>query len=58
MTTITLGGNTFDLVALRPSSGPSDIAFSMFDAVAAPESPFWPSGVQTQTWLGGDRLSP
>lgn len=52
--TITLGGNTYNLIALPPSPGFSDIGVSMMDAVAVVSSPFVPSQVQAQVWPGAD----
>lgn len=53
MATITLGPNTYTLVAL-PSLGFSELTISFFDAVAVVGSPYVPSQAQTQTWPGAD----
>lgn len=54
MTSITLGGNTYNLIPLPACKGPSDISLGMSDGVAAVPSPFVPSQMQTQAWAGAD----
>jgi hypothetical protein len=54
MSTITLGSNTYTLVALPSYPGFADITPSMTDSVAVVPSPYVPSQVQTQKWPGAD----
>jgi len=54
MTSITLGGNTYNLIPLPTCKGPSDISLGMSDGVAVVPSPFVPSQMQTQAWAGAD----
>jgi hypothetical protein len=54
MTTITINGNSYNLVTMPSSPGFTDIAVDMIDTVATVVSPFVPSQVQTQQWPGGD----
>ena len=57
MATITLGGNTYNLIALPTNVGFSDITVTMEDSVAVVESPYVPSQAQTQIWPGADAWS-
>jgi hypothetical protein len=53
MTTITINGQSYNLVTMPSSPGPSEIELGMSDAVSVFSSPF--TGVQqTQQWPGGD----
>jgi hypothetical protein len=53
MTSITIGGNTYNLVTLPAKPGPADVEIGMNDAVAVVTSPFTRQE-QTQQWPGGD----
>ncbi len=55
MSTITLSGNTYNLVTLPSSPGLSEVSFGMEDAIAIIESPYVPSQIQAQQWPGADR---
>lgn len=55
MATITLGGNTYTLIALPSSPAPAAISVTMTDTVAVVESPFVPAQTQTQIWPAADR---
>jgi hypothetical protein len=54
MSTITLGGNTYNLIVPPASPGFSDVGVSLMDAVAVVSSPYTPSQSQTQQWPGAD----
>jgi hypothetical protein len=56
-TTITLGTNTYTLVALPTSPGLSQLDLTMTDSVAVVSSPFVPGQTQTQAWPGADAWS-
>lgn len=53
MTSITIDGNTYNLVSTPSSPGPSDIELGMNDSVSVVTSPFT-RVEQTQPWSGGD----
>lgn len=53
MQTITIGSNTYNLVALPASPGAAQIEIAMNDAVSVVASPFTRQ-TQTQQWPGGD----
>jgi hypothetical protein len=53
--TITLGDNTYTLIALPAHPAPAAISVTMTDAVAVVESPYVPSQNQTQIWPAADR---
>jgi hypothetical protein len=53
MQSITVGGNTYNLVAMPATPGPAEIEIAMNDAVAVVTSPFTRQE-QTQTFPGGD----
>jgi hypothetical protein len=54
MATITLGGNTYNLITLPSWPGFNDVTVSMTDAVAVVKSPYNPGQSQTQAWPGAD----
>src|SRR5277367_3693081 len=54
MTTITVGGKTFTLVAMPSSPGFSDIDMTMGDSVSVVQSIYVPGQSQTQEWPGAD----
>ncbi|MDE2099251.1 MAG: hypothetical protein KGL39_18500 [Patescibacteria group bacterium] len=54
MTTITINGVTYNLVALPTSIAPVELTFGMTDAVAMVPSPYVPGQFQTQAWPGAD----
>lgn len=53
MQTITIDGNSYNLVSMPATPGPADIEIAMNDAVAVVTSPFTRQE-QTQTYPGGD----
>jgi len=53
MTTITIGSNTYNLVAMPTAPAPSDIELGFNDATAVNPSPFTRQE-QVQQWPGGD----
>lgn len=53
MQTITLGGNSYNLVARPAHPGPASVEIGMNDVVAVVTSPFTRQE-QAQTWPGGD----
>ena len=53
LTTITINGNSYNLVAMPSTPGPADIEIAMNDTVAVTTSPFTRQE-QTQTWPAGD----
>jgi len=53
MESITVGGNTYNLVALPSTPGPAEIEFGMFDAIALNSSPY-SLQQETQQWPGAD----
>ena len=52
--TITVGSNTYTLVSLPGWPGPADMVLEMNDAIASVQSPYVPSQIQTQEWVGAD----
>ena len=57
MATLTLGDNTYTLIALPAHPAPAAISIVMQDAVAVVESPYVPQQNQTQIWPAADRWS-
>lgn len=53
MTTITINGQSYCLVAIPTSPGPKSVEIAMNDAVSSVQSPFT-GQEQTQAWPGGD----
>src|SRR6185312_7556144 len=53
MTTITINGQSYNLVSLPATPGPAQIEIAMNDTVAVVASPFTRQ-TQTQQWPGGD----
>ncbi|HLH35995.1 MAG TPA: hypothetical protein VKX41_15085 [Alloacidobacterium sp.] len=54
MTTITIGSNSYNLVALPAAPGFVEVSFSMNDTVAEVLSPFSRQSPQVQAWPGAD----
>jgi hypothetical protein len=57
MQTITIGSNSYGLVALPTTPAPKQLSISMQDAVAVVSSPYVPGQFQTQRWPGADAWS-
>lgn len=54
MTTITINGVTYNLVALPTCIAPVEVELGMSDAIATTQSPYVPGQFQTQQWPGAD----
>jgi len=52
--TITIGANTYTLIALPTNVGPRQMSITMQDAIAMVGSPYVPGNFQTQRWPGAD----
>src|ERR1700728_2507788 len=54
MESITVGGNSYNLVPLPTCIAPSEVTLGMTDSIATVVSPYVPSQIQTQRWPGAD----
>jgi hypothetical protein len=57
MATLTLGDNTYTVIAMPAYPAPAAISVTLQDSVANVQSPYVPSQNQTQIWPAADRWS-